>query len=260
MFPTKALELIFRYETLHQPGLWPGGIHGIVIGFDYDLGYVTPQKFVRDWNGLLSPCEIARLLAVVGIHGTAAAEAAPMLRDIEIPIEAAQVVWVLTELTRLEQELTAAFPGVECLPDLARAALVSLIDSRGTRMDGERRGEMREIRDEIEKLRKQSAFGWGTTCRIIAHLIRCMKRLYAPLGGLKTRERRDAEAELLESAAKPENSQQGALIEYRDEAGFVVGYEVITGNRCYRMGCLPGFQDGKGQRIPLEAPPLSSRS
>ncbi len=202
MFPRDALELIFRFEPLCQPGNWLGGIHGITIGYGYDLGTKTAHQFVRDWNGLLTATQLGRLLAVVGVCGTRAAEAAPLLKDIEIQAESAQVVWVLTELTQLERAVAAVFPGVEYFPDLARGALVSLVQSRGTRLDGARREEMREIRDEIEKCAKTHGIGYGTRCHIAAHLVRCMKGHFPLPRGVQARLRRDAEAELLERAAK----------------------------------------------------------
>jgi len=50
----KALDLIFEYEGLDQPGEWPGGQSGITIGIGYDLGYIEAAVFRQDWSGCLS--------------------------------------------------------------------------------------------------------------------------------------------------------------------------------------------------------------
>jgi len=82
-----------------------------------------------------------------------------------------------------------AFPGFEELPADVQGGLVSLVFNRGTSMEGDRRREMRAIRDLV---RKKDVKG-------IADQIRQMKRIWVGTSieqGIARR--RNAEADLIE--------------------------------------------------------------
>ncbi|TAF99657.1 MAG: hypothetical protein EAZ45_17175 [Oscillatoriales cyanobacterium] len=84
------------------------------------------------------------------------------------------------------------FPGFEQLPADVQGGLVSLVFNRGTSMQGNRRLEMRVVRDLVTKKNVSK----------IAEQIRKMKRIWL---GTSIEEgmnrRRDAEADLIEESA-----------------------------------------------------------
>lgn len=195
-FSTRALKLIRESEGDGQPWIWPGGASGITLGIGYDVGYVTPDQFEQDWGLYLTAKQIARLRTVVGFTGRLAQTRAAQFRDIQISPEAAEAVFSTVSLPRHLQEAQHAFPGLNALPVDVQGALVSLVMNRGTSMAGDRRREMREVRRAV------------ATCELyeIATAIRRMKRLWRGKGldGLITR--REAEAHLVECAAKADRS------------------------------------------------------
>jgi GH24 family phage-related lysozyme (muramidase) len=188
--PDEALALILDAEGLDQPGQWPGGGSGITIGVGYDLGFVTPEQFEKDWSPYLESDEIDRLKDVIGLSGEAAHDRAGEFRDIKIKRADAEEVFKQRTLPLYSQRTEDAFPGVDALPPNAQGALVSLVFNRGTAMDGDRRREMRAIRDAIAQGDLQQ----------IANQLRAMKRIWEGKGLDGLLRRRDAEADLVESA------------------------------------------------------------
>lgn len=186
----KAFRLILSAEGLDQPGKWPGGGSGITIGIGYDLGFVTPEQFEEDWDEYLTDDEIERLKTVIGLTGGSAQMRAPQFTDIKIKREDAEAVFKERTLPLHSQRTEDAFPGVDELPPDAQGALVSLVFNRGPGMDGDRRKEMRAVRDAVAEQDLQE----------IADQIRAMKRLWEGKGLDGLLKRRDAEADLVESA------------------------------------------------------------
>jgi GH24 family phage-related lysozyme (muramidase) len=188
--PDEALALILNAEGLDQPSKWPEGSSGITIGIGYDLGFVTEDQFEEDWSPFLSSDEIDRLKGVIGLSGDKAAQRASEFGDIKIKRPDAEQVFKERTLPLYSQRTEAAFPGADKLPTAAQGALVSLVFNRGAGMNGDSRREMRAVRDAVANGDLQE----------IADQIRAMKRLWEGknLGGLL--KRRDAEADLVESA------------------------------------------------------------
>ncbi len=191
--PQKARELILAAEGFSSNPIWPGGASGVTIGFGYDLGYLSADQFVSDWNGLLAPSSSDRLKAAAGLRGLVARDRAAELADIEISRGAAEYVFELRSLPVYELRTAYAFPGVEALPENVRGALVSLVYNRGTAMvdhsPQDRRREMRAIRDAVAR---------GDIAQIAAQL-RLMKRLWEGEGLDGLIARREEEARLVES-------------------------------------------------------------
>ncbi|OGM08104.1 hypothetical protein A2Z67_03695 [Candidatus Woesebacteria bacterium RBG_13_36_22] len=181
----RAIKLMLDEEGLDQPSKWPGEESGISLGRGYDLGY--EENFENDWKDYLTPDEIARLKTVVGLHGQSAKARAHEFTDIHITKEAADGVFKEKTLPEYERQTREAFPGFGGLPLDAQGALISLVYNRGASMDGDRRSEMRAIKDLVLK----------KDLKGIANKIREMKRLWPTNLGLQ--ERRDAEADLVES-------------------------------------------------------------
>jgi hypothetical protein len=187
----KSLELILqfeigsraRYERLYAFPTWPGGESGVTIGIGYDLGFTSRTQIEADWSPFLEQHERAALAAVQGAKGAVADQLARGLRNINIPLSAAEPVFYASTLPRFARITRDAFPGVEKLPLDAQGALLSLVFNRGASCTGERRSEMRAIRDELS--------GGGSLSRI-ADQLEAMQRLWPDARGLRERRLREA--------------------------------------------------------------------
>jgi hypothetical protein len=188
----KSLDLIVqfeigsraRYEKLYARPTWPGGESGVTIGIGYDLGFTSKQQIEADWSPFLEAPERAALAAVQGAKGAAAGQLARGLRHIDIPLAAAEPVFYASTLPRFARITRDAFPGVEQLPLDAQGALLSLVFNRGASCTGERRTEMRAIRDELSH--------GGSLARIAEQFV-CMQRLWPDTRGLCERRVREAD-------------------------------------------------------------------
>lgn len=185
----KAKKLIIEFEGLNQPYNWPGGDSGITLGIGYDLGYVTVDQFESDWGPCLPVDPLKRLRDAVGKRGIAARNRAAQFQDIKIKRKDAETVFVERNLPLYAFKTELAFPGITELPADAQGALVSLVFNRGTSMEGDRRSEMRAIRDAVTRRDLQE----------ISDQLRSMKRLWVDKGLDGLLQRRDEEAELVES-------------------------------------------------------------
>jgi hypothetical protein len=205
MLSKKSLNLILEFEVgggenyynkfLKNPA-WPEGQSGVTIGVGYDLGYVNKTEFSEDWKDL--PKEIFdRLYKVVGIKGYNAKNLIRGLRDIVIPWELSLQVFNNKTVNKFWNLTKDTFPNFDKMPEDAKGGLVSLVFNRGNALEGDRRREMKLIRDgmRITNTFDQKALTF------IANQIRSMKRIWA--GGSIEKgmnRRRDAEAKLIEQS------------------------------------------------------------
>ena len=205
MLSKKSLDLILEFEVgggenyynkfLKNPA-WPEGQSGVTIGVGYDLGYVNKTEFSEDWKDL--PKEIFdRLYKVVGIKGYNAKNLIRGLRDIVIPWELSLQVFNHKTVKKFWNLTKDTFPNFDKMPEDAKGGLVSLVFNRGNALEGDRRREMKLIRDgmRITNTFDQKALTF------IANQIRNMKRIWA--GGSIEKgmnRRRDAEAKLIEDS------------------------------------------------------------
>jgi len=205
MLNDKSLDLILEFEVgggenyynkfLKSPA-WPGEQSGVTIGVGYDLGYVNKTEFSEDWKDL--PKEtFDRLYKVVGIKGYNAKNLIRGLKDISIPWDLALKVFNNKTVTKFYNLTKQTFPNFDNLPEDAKGGLVSLVFNRGAALEGDRRREMKLIRDgmKLVSVYDQKALTF------IANQIRNMKRIWA--GGSIEKgmsRRRDAEAKLIEEA------------------------------------------------------------
>jgi len=205
MLSKKSLDLILEFEVgggenyynkfLKNPA-WPEGQSGVTIGVGYDLGYVNKAEFSEDWKDL--PKEIFdRLYKVVGIKGYNAKNLIRGLKDITIPWELALKVFNNKTVTKFYNLTRETFPNFDNLPEDAKGGLVSLVFNRGNALEGDRRREMKLIRDgmKLVSVYDQKALSF------IANQIRSMKRIW--IGGSIEKgmsRRRDAEAKLIEES------------------------------------------------------------
>ena len=181
-----------QYERLDAFPTWPAAKSGVTIGIGYDLGFTAKTQIEADWDPYLEKPERAALTAVQGAKGAAAQQLARGLRHIRIPLTAAEPVFYASTLPRFARITRDAFPGVEKLPPDAQGALLSLVFNRGASFTGERRSEMRAIRDELTTGR--------ASLERIAVLFEDMQRLWPDARGL--RDRRVREAALVRGARR----------------------------------------------------------
>ena len=205
MLNDKSLKLIFDFEVgggenyynkfLKNP-VWPGEQSGVTIGVGYDVGYVNKTEFSNDWKDL--PKEtFDRLYRVVGVKGYQAKELARRLKDITIPWELSVKVFMNKTVKKFYDLTKNTFPNFDNLPEDAKGGLVSLVFNRGAALEGERRKEMKAIRDIMAKA---TNFDEKVLLQI-AEQIRKMKRIW--IGGSIEKgmtRRRDAEAKIIEEA------------------------------------------------------------
>lgn len=169
-------------KYLKRPS-WPGEASGVTIGIGYDCGYNTRQTILRDWAGL----EAAdRLANTAGKTRGAAKALIPKLRDINVPWNLALEVYEENTVPKFWELTRKTYPGFDSLHPDAQGVLLSLTFNRGSAMSGDRRREMRAIRDLVPH--KDYAG--------IADELRGMKRIWPNTPGL--RRRRDAEAALMD--------------------------------------------------------------
>jgi GH24 family phage-related lysozyme (muramidase) len=188
-FSQKAFDLILSFEGMGQPKQWPGGESGVTIGFGYDLGYVTAAQFQEDWGDQLPADVMTKLKTAIGLKGIPAKNKAAQLKDVKIDRAPSLVVFTERTVPQYEAQTRAAFPGFDTLPNDAQGALVSLVFNRGASMKGDRRIEMRAIRDAVPSGDLQE----------IADQLRKMKRLWVGQGLDGLLRRRDAEADMVEA-------------------------------------------------------------
>jgi len=207
MLNKKSLDLILEFEVgggenyynkfLKNP-TWPEGQSGVTIGIGYDLGYVNKAEFSEDWKDL--PKEVFdRLYKVVGIKGYNAKNLIRGLKDITIPWDLALKVFNNKTVTKFYNLTKQTFPNFDNLPEDAKGGLVSLVFNRGNALEGDRRREMKLIRDGMKLV---TTFD-QKALTFIANQIRNMKRIW--IGGSIEKgmsRRRDAEAKLIEESLK----------------------------------------------------------
>jgi hypothetical protein len=207
MLSKKSLDLILEFEVgggesyynkfLKNPA-WPEGQSGVTIGVGYDLGYVNKTEFSEDWKDL--PKEtFDRLYKVVGIKGYNAKNLIRALKDITIPWDLALKVFNNKTVTKFYNLTQQTFPNFDNLPEDAKGGLVSLVFNRGAALEGDRRREMKLIRDGMKLVSSYDQ----KALTFIANQIRHMKRIW--VGGSIEKgmsRRRDAEAKLIEDSLK----------------------------------------------------------
>ena len=205
MLSKKSLDLILEFEVgggenyynkfLKNPS-WPGEQSGVTIGVGYDLGYVNKAEFTNDWKELPQK-DFDRLYKVVGIKGISAKDLIRGLKDISIPWDLSLKVFMNKTVTKFYNLTRETFPNFDNLPEDAKGGLVSLVFNRGNALEGDRRREMKLIRDGMKLV---STFD-QKALTFIANQIRNMKRIW--VGGSIEKgmsRRRNAEAKLIEES------------------------------------------------------------
>jgi hypothetical protein len=182
------------YNRCLQRPEWPGGASGCTIGIGYDLGYNTRAQIAADWV-MLSPDVIWRLQSVSGIRGQAAHRKLATIRNLVIPWDMARQVYNSRTIPRFAALTRRAYPGIETLHPHIQSSELSWTFNRGDGISetSDRDREKREIRADTP----------DRPARLPAHF-RASKRLWVGKGMPGLIARREAEAELIEAALKPQ--------------------------------------------------------
>lgn len=191
-----GLELVLKHEVgggqryydkfLSRPTV-PGFESGVTIGVGFDIGYVNAAEFSGAWGHLV---HVERLRAAIGLKGAQARAICAQLADIIVPWSAALQVFLDHTCPTHWVRTLRVYPQTINLSEDCAAALFSLVFNRGTSLTGERRAEMRGIKDALATGHRDAVPG----------LIRSMKRLWPETSGLVRR--REDEARLFEQGLK----------------------------------------------------------
>ncbi len=148
-----AVALIVGFEIISpayytrrlQSPVWPGGASGATIGIGYDLGHASRQGILDDWA---SHPQLQRLLPAAGVMGAPARQLVRSMRDVRTPLADAQRVFAAATLPTYDALTARAYAnGWDALLPNARGSLTATVYNRGASMRGDRRREMRELRD-----------------------------------------------------------------------------------------------------------------
>jgi GH24 family phage-related lysozyme (muramidase) len=195
----ETLKLLFDYEvgggkSYYDKYLsrftWPGGASGPTIGIGVDCGYYTKDELAKIFY-FLPAGEIKLIQGASGKTSAAGKEYTKTLREAGIVVSWDQAKEIFETLTwpKFAKLTEKAFPMIDELCDDAYGALVSLVFNRGSSLTGDRRIEMRKIKELVPTKNYKG----------IAKELRKMKRLWQGKGLDGLIARREAEARLVES-------------------------------------------------------------
>jgi peptidoglycan hydrolase-like protein with peptidoglycan-binding domain len=172
------------YQRRFQTPTCPPPPSGVTIGIGYDCRFVNRIEFQADWADLLPALAVAQLEGVLGKPGTA--DVLGPVATVVVPLAAAMRVFAKRTLPKFLDRTRTIYPQIDdpAVTPPQRTALVSLVYNRGADLTGDRRREMRAIRDLL---------GAGRFDDVAAQLD-SMTRLWDPLreGGLIQRRRDEA--------------------------------------------------------------------
>ena len=138
-----------EYRKRFKRPVWPTTHSGITIGIGYDLRFADRDKLQADWGDVLGPGVIRRLTETCGTRGSA--ELLARVADVEVPLLTAVGVFLKRMLPEHIGITRAAYPALGTLPPARRTALISLVFNRGGSLQGERRREMKRIRELLDR-------------------------------------------------------------------------------------------------------------
>lgn len=128
---------------------YPGYSSGITIGVGYDLHFASESSFRELWQPYMAVGAVNELANDIGKRGTKSRAAELRNKGIEVPFKAAWPVFVEQLMPQYFSLTKSVFPQLSRLPKSCRAVLVSLVFNRGASLEGDRRKEMRAIRDKL---------------------------------------------------------------------------------------------------------------
>lgn len=136
-----------QYRRLYAGITCPGGASGPTVGIGYDLGQQSARQIREDWAGHPQVEALAQGSGVIGDRACRTFRASH--RDVRVSIEDAQRVFQMASLPIYARAAGRALKrGWTDVSGHYRAGMVSLGYNRGWVMAGERRREMRTLRDD----------------------------------------------------------------------------------------------------------------
>lgn len=156
---TEGVAMIAREETgglayyhaVCRYPHYPGYSSGITIGVGYDLRFASEQSFRDLWQSYLSVAAINELARHIGRRGTKSRAAELRNKGIEVPFKAAWPVFIEQLMPQYFSLTESLYPQLSRLSKSCRAVLVSILFNRGASLCGDRRKEMRVIRDKLAR-------------------------------------------------------------------------------------------------------------
>lgn len=171
------------YEKVYKSSfIWPKGASGCTAMVGIDIGYYTEKEIDSIFRPLSTSEELHRIQKGRGIRGLLASSYVKNLKNITFSWEESIYTFSQHILPKFLKLTNSAFPGVTDLEGQAQTALVSLVFNRGTKLTGESRREMYNIKKLVA----------SRDYKNIAKEIRSMKRLWDSSSGLITRREREA--------------------------------------------------------------------
>ena len=174
--------LEYRRKYIHP--VWPTADSGVTIGIGYDLRFSSAEKLGADWGRFVSSDVLGRFGSSLGRRGSD--ELLGGVGDISIPLPAAISVFLSRMMPEHIGNTRRAYPTLDSLPPARRTALISLVFNRGNDFAGDRRTEMKRIRELLD-----AGDGDG-----VAQQFESMTRLWDPVRERGVIERRRREATL----------------------------------------------------------------
>jgi len=197
---TNTLNLLLKYEVgggeeyytkFLSKFTWPGGASGPTIAIGIDCGYYSKEELSEIFSFISEKESLEMIKQASGKVGERGKEYAKVLRKTDIVVPWSKALDIFEQYTwpKFTKLAEKTFPGLESLRPDAYGAVVSLVFNRGTSLIGDKRIEMRNIKELIPTKNYKK----------IAQEFRSMKRIWRGknLNGLL--ERREAEAKLIES-------------------------------------------------------------
>jgi GH24 family phage-related lysozyme (muramidase) len=172
------------YQRRFQMPVWPTPASGITIGIGYDCQFASRAELAADWGDVLPADAVDRLAEVLQKPGSA--ELLALVSAVVVPLGAAMTVFAKRSLPKYLNQVRGIYPQADStsVSPAQRTALVSLVYNRGTKLDGDRRREMRTIQELLAAGRIQE----------VADQFESMTRLWNEQteGGLIRRRRAEA--------------------------------------------------------------------
>jgi len=179
------------YRTRFKNPCCPPAPSGITIGIGYDCQFVTAKQFTADWQDVLPPATIERLLPVLGRVGTPALLEA--VDDLEVPLFSAMSVFTRRTLPSCVSDVRSIYPQVDDLSEARRTVLASLVYNRGPRLTDR---DQRQDRREMRAIRDRLASNDAAQIDGVADEFEAMTRLWDPAKAAGLIQRRRDEARL----------------------------------------------------------------
>jgi peptidoglycan hydrolase-like protein with peptidoglycan-binding domain len=180
----EEVESPIEYRQRFRHPVWPTVNSGITIGIGYDLRFVDEGKLRADWGDVLPADTIAQLVPVLGRPGSD--ELLARVADVDVTLPAAITVFLNRMMPEYVANTRLAYPKLGNLPPARRTALISLVFNRGNSLEGDRRREMKRIRELLDTSDFDAVPGQ----------FEAMKRLWDPVKERGLIERRQREATL----------------------------------------------------------------